>query len=266
MSQLIKSKIINTLMSLLICSTPLYSQNDFTVIKVYGNILNKKANKDLNQGDHFGEKDVLIFKTYESKAAVINPEKGRFIITPPADNNLTAQASFVPAMGNISSRAGLINNFVDLQNQFADKYLILDKVEIKISEDAYPMNENSFFYLRYQYEGESINKKLEFKTDTLIIEKKSLFTVDGKPIPNPDISEMKLFYYSDNKSVLINEFDPVFPDNEQLKAEISIILKSNIKKKYQERLNEIIGYLNEFYGKPNRDNVMEWLSINFDIR
>jgi hypothetical protein len=127
------------------------------------------------------------------------------------------------------------------------------------------MNENNFFYIRYVYKGDTINKRLLYSNDTLTIEKKSLLTVDGKPIPNPEISLMEIFYLQKGettKRVLINSFDPVFLNEDDLKSEVNIILESMQKKDKSAKIDEIISYISEMYGKPNRENITEWLEKN----
>lgn len=241
------------------------SQTNYTVIKVIGGIQYKTSKKAMTQGDVFNQTEPLIFSNSESKAAVINKQKGRFMITPPVSGNLNAQANFVPAMGNISSRAGLISNAVELKNTFSGTYLIIEKVQVKISKSVYPMNDTSFFYLSYLYNGEEINKKLAFMEDSFIIEKESLFTVDGKPIPIPDVSAMKLYYLSADVSTLVCQFTAVFPELNSLKAEVTILLNELPVTTFSEKVDEVCAYLNENYGKPNVDNVKLWLMSEFGL-
>jgi len=241
------------------------AQSTYTVIKVYGGIQYKSSKKPMAQGDVFTPAEPLIFGNTDSKAAVVNKEKGRFMITPPISGKLEAQPNFVPAMSNISTRAGLINNTIELKNHFSGNYLIINKVKIKISPSVYPMNDTSFFYLTYTYKDEKINKKLAFVSDSLIIDRQSLFTIDGRPIPDPDIKEMKLYYLSGNKSVFISEFYPVFPELSTFKAETVILLNELSGLTYNQKLDEILAYFNEWYGKPNSENVKEWLKTEFNL-
>jgi len=258
-----KALLIGLVFTMLIFS--LNAQSTYTVIKVFGGIQYKTTKKAMTQGDKYSSGDALIFDNSDAKAAVVNKEKGRFMITPPASGKLDAPPNFVPAMGNVSMRAGLLNNSLEVKNHFSGNYLILNKVFIKISSQTYPMSDTTFFYMTYTYKGEQINKKLAFTSDSLIIERSTLFTVDGSPIPNPDLSVMRLYYLSNNKASFISEFNPVFPDLNALKAEISVLLHEISDKNYQEKLDEVLAYLNEFYGKPNIENVKEWLHNEFKL-
>ena len=265
MSKLICNVFAICLLFSVLFADSVVAQSNYTVIKVYGNISLQKSKKELSQGDQFSEKDVLVFRDEESKAVVINSAKGRFFITPPSSTNLASKSSFVPAMSNVSSRSGGLISIIDLKNYFDGNFLILNRIKININHELFPMNDTSFFFLRYVYKGEIINKKLDFMGDSLLIDKEALFTVDGKPIPNPDISDMKLYYYSSKQAALINEFEPVFPDMDALKIEIKLILSVLEGKSSEEKMDEIISYLNENYGKSNRENVVSWMKKNFDL-
>ena len=66
---------------------PNVTLDTYKVIKVTGNIIYKKNNKDVIQGDLFPENEQIVFKTVDSKAAIISTAKGRFILAPGADKN-----------------------------------------------------------------------------------------------------------------------------------------------------------------------------------
>lgn len=262
-------KFISVMLYIGFFNLSLLAQNsDYKVIKVSGTILLQKSNTALQMGTIFGENDELSFGTNNSRAAVINPEKGRFILMPSNNNLAFAKANLSPAMSNISSRGGSILNIVDLENHFSGKYAIIDKVELKINPTLFPMDKNNFFYMRYIYKGDTINKQLSYSGDTLIIKKSELLTVDGKPIPNPDISTMEILYLQKNtevKRIHINSFDPVFLNEADLLAEISIILSDLKGKDRETKINEIISYITEMYGKPNKENLEEWLAKNIEL-
>ena len=88
----------------------------YNVIKVFGTIINKNSNKELLRGDILKSSDKLFFKTIDSKAAVINSIKGRFIISSPVSED--KPPTFIPSLTTISSRAGSLINLLDLENHF----------------------------------------------------------------------------------------------------------------------------------------------------
>ena len=122
----------------MILTTVSFAQGNYKVIKVNGQIVMEKNGQALQNGLTFSEKEKLLFKSPGSKAAVISSTKGRMILTEGAGNK--SGANYVPAMSNVSSRAGALLNFIDLQNHFKGNYVILDKVEIQIDQNNFPMN------------------------------------------------------------------------------------------------------------------------------
>lgn len=247
-----------------------FSQDKFTVIKISGSILIQSTGSALGIGTAFSQNEDLLFKIPESRAAVINPKRGRFLITSSSLSEFkNSKSNFLPASGNISARGGdNIVNSNDLTVFFEGNFVVFDKVKIKISPAFFPMNDKKYFYIRYLYKNETINKKLMFSNDTLIINKNELLTVDGKQIPNPEIKEMKLMYMEEGEKYIstpICMFTPVFPDLEQLKAEIKIILEQMKDRSYFEKLNEITSHINEFYGNPESNNLKSWLKENFSL-
>jgi hypothetical protein len=242
------------------------AQDNFKVIKVNGTILIKSKGTSLETGTSFSEKEDLLFRTEDATASVINSKRGRLILTNSNHNLSDSKSNFLPPMYNISSRGGSLINMIDLQNHFSGKYVILGKEKIELNRNNFPMDNDHFFYLSYIYKGEEINKKLSFSDDTLIIDKNSLYTVDGNPIPSPDNTKIKLFYRNSNESVRINEFDLIFPDTKQLKNEVGIILDEIKSKSFKDKLNEVDSYINEFYGKIYREELAVWLQKNFGLK
>lgn len=238
----------------------------YKVIKVTGVITYKKNNKNVAQGDLFPENEQIVFKTSESKAAVISTAKGRFILAPGADKKYDVKANLLPASSNVSSRSGAVINIIDLQNMFTGNYVVLGKAKIHINKDNFPMNDNSFFFLRYKYKGEEINKKLTSEGEKLVFDKEQILMIDGNPIDKFDSPEVKLFYSSNGaSSQLINTFNLYMPDDASLKSETGILLDEIKSKTYTAKVDEFLAYLNDFYGKANKQNAMEWLKTNFAL-
>jgi len=133
------------------------------------------------------------------------------------------------------------------------------------------MNDSNFFYINYLYKGEGINKRLYYSGDTLIINKDSLLQVDGKPIRNEDITEMKIIYYSKSNgkvtpSVISSTFYPVFPKESELKEEVKIVVDAMKGQADIEIVKAIASYINDVYGKSNKENVSQWYHTNFAIK
>lgn len=245
-------------------STNVLCQDNYRVIKVFGTIILKERGVSLATGTTFSDDDDLVFKTTDATASVMSGQRGRLILTSSSGLS-SAKSNFLPAMYNISTRAGALVSMIDLQNHFSGKYVVIDKTLLPVSPTGFPMDNQHFFFLRYVYKGIQINKKLDFTGDSLIIDKKTLYTVDGNPIPSPDQTRIKLYYRKGNESILINEFDLIFPDTDQLKKEVQVILDGVKNKPAQAKLSEITSYINEEYGKPDEGNLKSWLKETFNL-
>jgi hypothetical protein len=257
---------LQTLILLFLFVAPLFSQEDFTVIKVNGSILLKARGISLETGTVFSAKEDLLFRSEDATAAVINAQKGRIVLSSKNRDLSAASTNQMPSMYSIGTRGAVVPEEFTLSSYFSGKHVVLDKEMIEVDGIEYPMNSDQYFFLRYNYKGEEINKKLGFSGDTLCIDKTTLFTVDGNPIPNAENTLIKLFYRKGKESVLISEFDLIFPDMDQLKKEVEIILSQISGKTTDGKVREIKSYLNDFYGSASLTNISRWLETNFGIK
>ncbi len=243
----------------------LQGQN-YRVIKVNGQIIYVQTGQSMNQGDEFEQEENLSFGSPSSRAAVINPEKGRYILTSGNYEDFsTGKSNFLPAINNLSTRGGAINNIIDLQNEFSDAMVLLNRATYHINPYRFPMDEENFFFIRYTYNDEEINKKLPFEDKTLIIDKSNLLTVDNAFIEKPDDPVMKLFYLKKENPTYISEFQLVQPDRAALKEEAGILLDELEGEPYNRKVNEVISHIIDFYGKPDNDDVIGWLEKEFGL-
>ena len=238
----------------------LNTSDKYKVIKVDGRIIFQKTREDMKKGDVFLSGMALSFETPQSRAAVISAIKGRFVLSA----SEKGQTKILPAANNISSRAGALINMIDLQNHFQGKYLVIEKMKLELGKEAFPMNDESFFYLSYDHDGENIRKKLSNDGAFLILDKEEIFKIDGKAIPVEE-KEMTLYYRADGKSTKVNTFTPVFPAKEDLKDEVEIILSEYADKDNKTKIKEVTAYLNEFYGHPQKENLAEFMKAEFGI-
>ncbi|MDX1351286.1 MAG: hypothetical protein R3279_13605, partial [Putridiphycobacter sp.] len=234
--------------------------DSYKVIRVNGKIVYVKTKSPMKQGDLYVDGTDINFDTEQSRAAIINKITGRCVLSPAKKG----KAIILPAANNINSRSGAIINKIDIKNHFSENYLVIGKMMIEVSENSFPQNEKSFFYLAYDYNGELIRKKLPYSGNKLILDRADIFTVDNQSIPVQD-KEMALYYMDDNSGEKLAEFKPVFPDLDNLKAEVLIILSESDKKTKEDKIKEVTAYLNEFYGKPQKDNLASWLASEFEL-
>jgi hypothetical protein len=245
----------------------LLAQSDFKVIKVSGSILYVRTGSSMAQGDVFPEDEDLDFATPNSRAAVINPEKGRFILSPGTQNQVSrSKSNFLPAMSNISTRGGALNSLADIQTQFSGEVSVLYSASWHINPYQFPMSEETFFYVQYLYRGERINKKLPFTGNNLLFSREDILKVDDAPIEKPDTPNAILYYYGKNGAQYISAFELVFPDLHELAAEARIILEESADNSYNRMVNELSGYIFEFYGKPDKQDVMQFMEKDLGVK
>ncbi len=230
----------------------------YRVIKVNGKIIFVKTKSNMKQGDLYTDGTPISFHTNESRAAIINKLKGRCVLSPAKKG----QPKILPATNNIASRSGALLNRIDLENHFTGKYLVIGKMMLEIGEKAFPQNEKNFFYLVYNYNGELIRKKLNYDGKMLILNAEDIFKIDNKSIPVQKI-EMALYYMNSGTAEKISVFNPVFPELNDLKSEVEIIVGEYSDKDEEVKIKEVTAYLNEFYGKPQKDNLKNWLDSEF---
>lgn len=236
-------------------------KTNYKVIKINGQILFVKTGVDMKRGDVFASGTALDFVTVTSRAAVMS-QSTRYVL----QANSKGKVKILPATSNITSRSGALINLIDLQNHFSGRYLIFDNEKLQIGKEAFPMDKAHFFYVKYDYNGEEIAKQLSYEDNFLFIKKEELFKVDGVGIPVEE-KEMILYYRDDEskKSYRINSFTPVFPDLKELKIEVEILLDALGQVSAEKKMAEITAYLNDFYGKPQKDNLTNWLEGEFKL-
>ncbi|HUX97630.1 MAG TPA: hypothetical protein VMV47_17990 [Bacteroidales bacterium] len=263
-------KVILFLLSFVFFVSEANAQDYFTVIKVNGNIVIERTGNPLGTGTSFARNENLLFRIPESRAAVINPELGRFLLTSEnMDEFKNSKSNFLPSSGKIRTRSvKTVTDKHNLSAQLEDNYLMLAENRILIDTAIYPMNSKDFFYLTFDYHNKTINKRLTFNADTLIIRQPELLAVDGSEIPASDIKQMKLIYYQEGDSFVLKpvcSFSPVFADLNVLWKEISIIIHQMEMNTYEEKLNEINAFIQEFYGSIDETNLKRWLKEDLGL-
>jgi hypothetical protein len=253
--------------AMILMALAMQAQTNYKVIKVNGSIQYVRTGSQMTLGDVFTEDEALSFGTPNSRAAVINPEKGRFIITPQSASQLSgARSNFLPAISNLSTRGGFLNSMNDIVNQFSGPLVILYEASWSLNPYQFPMDENRYFYLLLRYKGKTIKKKLLCNDNNLVFSRKDILTIDGQPVSTFDSPAASLYYAAQNGPMFVSSFELVFPDMKTLRSEAAIILEELSSQDYNRKVNEISGYLFEFYGKPDKKDVMLFVEKDFGLK
>ncbi len=160
----------------------------------------------------------------------------------------------------------------------AKPFLFLGRVSADIPLTDFIQNEsnNRFFYVSYTYNDEPIQIPLKYEGTKMLMDKASLFenvSLRNGTKANVDplvVKRCELWYYNENKepvSVLINAFMPVFTDEQNLKEELKLMISKKPASVGNKDFigNEIMPYLAQYYGKPDSDNLREWLQKELDF-
>lgn len=260
-------KFIFILLTGFICSSfGSYTIDVFSVIKVIGSIKHAKTNKALFTGDKIFSNEKLTFASQQAKAALVNKAKGRVMLQ--ATPSGTVSEGLMPALSNVSSRSGGLVNAVDVNKHFDEKYLILSGYAVEVSQTAFPMDENHFFFLRFNYNGEEISKKLSFSDNKLMMNASEILKIDGKPIILKEGTVAQLVYRdaTEKTSETLATFEPIFADEKSLKSECKLIkYEMGADANAEDTKEQLFAYLTENYGKPLRSNFDEWVKTNLGM-
>ena len=281
-----------------ILTSSILAQN-LEIARIRGEITNQTNRETLKKGSQFKKSDAIIFSKDSDRIAAFDKKNGEFyVISPKRDLNTPY---YYLLQGRVKGRPGAITSSIGLINHINEKlnYLVIgDSCKIQVSPTAFPMNQDTFFYIRYVYDGEVINKRLPFKGNTLTIDKNDLFKAQfdkGEKyevdtiisIPYQEIQDFHLGHFDQVNRRAIKFYDPSQPDfpvNKQMRSTIPIKLKFLNTILLKEEVNSLIfgikttnpkiksKQLNEgihdclekiYSGKIEKTNLVEWLDANF---
>lgn len=234
----------------------------YKVIRVNGKILFIKTGASLKTGDNYVEGTPLSFASNRDRAAIINKIRGRFILQP----NPKGKPIVLQATSNIEARSAgsVLLNVLDVKNYFSDSCVFIGDVKVKAGKESFPLTDSQFFYLTYQYKGEKIAKKLPHNGQVITISEADVFSIDGKRIPTFD-AEMTLYYMRGDIASKMGVFKPLFPNLEQMKEEVQVLLEGLGDMSADKKQEEVATYMGEFYGKPQKENLNNWLFKTFGL-
>lgn len=253
--------------AIVLLGVTMQAQTNYKVIKVDGSIQYVRTGSKMELGDVFTDQEALSFGTPNSRAAVINPQKGRFILTPRSASQLSgAKSNFLPAMSNLSTRGGFLNTMNDVVNQFSGPIVLLYEASWSLNPYQFPMDAERYFYLLLRCNGKTVKKKLLSRDNNLVFSREDILNIDGKPVSGFDRPAASLYYAGQNGPVFLSSFELILPDLKQLRKETGIILDELKNEDYNRKTNEISGYLFDFYGKPDKKDVILFLDKDFGLK
>ncbi len=249
--------------------TILVHSQEYYVLQVKGTVKKSKTGALVKTKDVIKADEQLTFSSATDAVALVNPKAGRFILKPgkpTKTNELIAymKDALSQASSRLSTRSGGFNNVLDLKAFFKDPVLLLPELQYKVNGASFPISESAFFFIRYQYNGEAINKQLSINKDSLIIVNRiELFKVDGKPIAGGETSGHQLMYFSGQVELSLCPLVFNLADPETVKTEADVLLDAlkSANNTSEKILTELSAYLVENYAKVDDGNLRRWMKM-----
>ncbi len=240
-----------------------FSEQVYTVVAVRGNVKNVSHNQWLHRKSQFRKGDKLLFSS-GAKLLVIDQTRKSFMCL--ASTNEQGY-HLRPCKTVINTRPGMPLNILALEAYIsADPYYIFgNEISIQVGKVAFPLNEEHFFFLRYEWKETQVDKMLTYLDDSFVISASQIYQVEGVNIELQEASKYQIFYYDAVAEVatFVGDFRPVFLDDEELKAEISILLESLNESTHEEKKKEVETYLFNFYPDLNMTDMKAWLEETY---
>ncbi len=270
-----KRKICIVLLITLLLGSKGFAQEDIIVLHIKGLVKKKQSGEILKTGSKIKSNEEILFSSKDDAVAVVSASKGKFVLTPKQTSKNNTQIYkqlegmvsdyFCLSKQKAASRSGAVFNLSDLKKVFNIRMLVIGEgFKLAINQANYPMNDSTYFYVKYIYNNDTIFKVIEFKEDTIIFDRNFIYKNKNTVIDTAAVEEMQLFYYHENKetSYEITPFKPYFIDKKQLKKEIDLLFR--IMEIDKTHLESVCNYISETYeGKIDKDIVNEWLNENY---
>lgn len=267
-----------TLAALILIILTSSAQNvTYTVIGNKGGVISNSLGRPYQAGDIISAEEQITFKNIDDMVGLVRSDGRRFVL-----KNVEGKRNFTTAMRNCLVRGQTRvdwKNFIlttkdDLRFYFSEQpYIFLDSVsKIRINPKTYPQTGSQFFYFTFKWKGpkgyESVDKKLNFKKDTLILSKANIFSVDKHPIKQEDVKDYTLMYFNRGELIKIGPFQVEFPDEERMKNEVKILVDIQRQNNFTDKsiAAEVEGFITQFYGNTDRINIQNWLAKNFNVK
>jgi len=248
----------------------------YYVLTMKGSVISKNMGREYQTGDILTTDDEVTFKGESDIVGLIRSDGKRFVIKNLKEKKgarMKYDEAKMIGKTRIEWKNLTLNSMDDLRDYFCiAPYIFLDSIaKIRINPKTYAQNGAQFFYFHFNWKkegkSESVDKKLEFKRDTLILRQNTIFKVDKKPIDQRDVSDYKLMYYNRGELIDVGYFNVVFPDQDKMRQEIKIMVDIHNKNKVPSSVihSDVEAYIRQFYGSIDKINLIHWLHRNAGV-
>lgn len=260
-----------------VLSISLLAQNfTYYVLTMKGSVVSKNMGREFQTGDIISTDDEVTFKGETDMVGLIRSDGKRFVLKNQKEKKgvrLKYDEAKMIGKTRVEWKNLTLNSLEDLQDYFCEApYIFLDSIaKIRINQKTYSQNGAQFFYFHFIWKGpngeETIDKKLEYKKDTLILRQSTIFKVDKKPIQQKDVRDYTLMYYNRGELQKVGLFNVVFPDQDKMKSEVKIMVDiyNRTKTPVSVIQGDVEAYIRQFYGSIDKINLTHWLNLNFGV-
>ena len=183
----------------------------YSVLHVVGRIYDTRSGSYLSTGSKLDATAKLRFDSPGAKAALLSPEKGRFILQQTGgsgDKNdlfYTLAGLISPVKGRLSTRSGAISSDWELKEYFNRGAVawIGEVYVVFASTKSFGNDKEHYFYASYVHRQERINKKLTYRNDSLLFVRSSYFSVDGHPVDPAETSGHVLIHVDEKTGNIV---------------------------------------------------------------
>jgi hypothetical protein len=246
---------------------------NFVVIHTTSQAKELTTGKKLELGQSLSETEKINLGDRYGRVVLWNKEKGvKLLIAKELEGNKWKTAGTLDELNQPLPTKPLMSyrehfaSMADLATHFSGrKYLILGKTWL-VADAPYHITGDTVLFFKYERPKADIevNRKVERRGDSLLLDPKFILDMNGTPVPADDARNFQL-YWLDKKTKGYQElarFDFVFVEEEVLRKEVGVLIvqlltvKSDIRPTVEQ-------FLIAAYGIPDDHNLDEWLRRYF---
>ena len=241
------------------------AQDSYHVINIKGKV--SRNGKKVKRGQKLSANDQVKFLTPRALLLVSSQRYGRKVLSGNPARKSESEVVYMIKSLVIKTRASagfaaseLPNGQTGLLSHFGkDKHLILGNEErILVDKKEFILNQHSFFLLRYEHEGKTVEQKIPHEANQLIFNQEILnknvvaytliYQKEGnKPQQSGAIKLVQLYNKSEGKKA-VDEF-------------VAFLRKNKLKKSKIKRATK--SYLKKYFGTPHHSRFYSWFKANY---
>ena len=256
------------------------AEDNFYIIKLYGNINNNTNSEKLIQGGVINSSATLKVTDKKASAVLVNEEGEIFMLKIPEqlsyNENHEIIVDFAKCITLITGfeeeakrgfkKVEIKKDINDLKKYFGEnKFAVLgDTLSVKLDESVYPLNNDKFIVFYYKINNVQVSKKVGFENHYLKIEKSKLFSSNNQIQKGDILKSIFVYQYerSTEKAELLTKINLEFISTANLEKEFNVILKA-VNKQNFEPINKkklLINYFTDVYGVCCEKKISEFIN------